>query len=128
MAPRTGEPGGDAGAAAGVGQDDRRDAVVAVLVAPLQEGGEGGDEFRSGLGEPVFVPGALARVLVGEPLHEVVGDELVQALGEDGAGDVQVLQQVAEAGDAVEGLAEHEHRPAVADQLDGPGDAAQVPV
>ena len=89
-------------------------AVDGPAVAPAHEGDEGGGEVAALGGEPVLV--ADRALLVGDPLEDAGVDQLVEAVGEDVAGDAEVVAEVAEAADAPERVAQDQQRPPVADE------------
>lgn len=51
---------------------------------------------------------------VGDADEDTGVDECAQPIRQDGAGDVEVCEEIAEAADAVEAVAQHEHRPPLA--------------
>jgi hypothetical protein len=67
-------------------------------------------------------------VLVGRALQHPVVDEAVQPVAEHVAGHAQAVDEFLEAVGAQEGVPEHEQGPALADDLEGAGDGADLAV
>ena len=81
-------------------------------VTPLGQRDQHRHQFLALGGELVLV--ALGAFLDRDALENAVGDEFLEASGEDVAGDTQMALKVLEAADAEKGLADDQHRPAFA--------------
>jgi hypothetical protein len=95
-----------------------------VLVAKLHQGHQYRVEVEALLGEPVLVPAALAVFLIGDLAQQALADQPGQAVAEHLPGHAGAALHVGEAADAVEGLAEHEERRALSDEVHGGADGA----
>ena len=95
---------------------ERLAAALAVAVAPDEQRVDDRPEVLAGLGELVEVSAAV--VGAEEPVDDAVIDEPVQVGRQDGLGDVEVGLEVVEAAHPVEGVADDEQRPALADDLE----------
>ena len=114
-------------AAALVADQHRRPVGLGeVAVAPVQHRDHHRPEVEALLGEEVLV--ARRALLVGALLEDALVDQQREAGGEDVAGDAEVLLDLVEAAAAVEDVADHEQRPALAEDLEGPGDRADLVV
>lgn len=80
------------------------------------------EEVLPHLGEPVLV--AERPLLVGDRFEQPDLHQAVKAVGQRVPSDAEALDEGVEAADPQEGVAEDEHRPGVAQQLDGVGDRA----
>ena len=107
-------------AAGEVAVQQRRALLAGVmLVSPMHETYHYRIEIETLLCEAILE--ARWRVLVGDLLENAVIDKVFETFGQDAPCDAEALLEVFEAADAQEGLAQHEQRPAVADDREGPG-------
>jgi hypothetical protein len=98
-----------------------------VAVSPLQQLHDDRPQVKALGGQPVLV--AQGALLVRGLFEDFLGHEPLQARSEDVAGDPQVFAQGVKATDSEEHVAQHEQRPALADQLERARDrAVQVPI
>ena len=98
-----------------------------VAIAPAQELDDHRPQVEALLGEAVLV--ALGALLVGDLPQDALRDEPLQARGEHVARDAEVALDRVEAAHAEEDVAQDEHRPALADELERARDrAVLVPV
>ena len=104
--------------------DEQRFVAVAVdpLVTPLAQRGHDRPQGAALVGEEVVV--AAAAFVVGATLEDPGGDEGVESDREDVAGDPEALDEVLEAADAEERVAQDQQRPPLADDLQRLGDRA----
>jgi hypothetical protein len=93
-----------------------------VLVAPLSETGEGDVEVTPLSREPVLEP--LRALAVAHLLQDALLHQAVQAVGENVTGDAEALLELVEAAEPEERVADNQQRPALADDLERPGDRA----
>ncbi len=91
-------------------------------VAPLPHRGQHLPEIASLIGEPVVVTDRV--FLVGDAVEDTVGEEMVEPLGEDVAGDAESLLEVVEARDPEKGVPEDQWRPPLAHDLQVLGNRA----
>jgi hypothetical protein len=105
-------------------QHRRPGGVGGVAIAPSEQGDEGRPEVEPLLGEEVLV--AIRPALIGAALEDVLLDQSLQAGGEDVAGDTEALLQFVEAPPAVHHVAHDQQRPALADDLQGASDRADL--
>lgn len=101
---------------------DAGDVRVFPFVAEPPHCEEDVEEIPALVGEPVLM--ARWVVLVGDCLQDAVGDQLLQPVRKDVAGDLQVALEVVEAADAKEDVADDQQCPSIADNVDGAGDDA----
>ena len=98
--------------------DEERLVACAVdpLIAPLTERGHDGPQGASFVGEEVVV--AAAGLVVGAAFQDAGGDEGVESVGEDVARDPQAFDEVIEAADTEEGVAQDQQGPPLADHFE----------
>jgi hypothetical protein len=109
-------------AAALVAQHDRRSRRGrGVPIAPAQQLDDHRPQIEPLGRQPVFV--AHRPLLVGDLFENPLGHEAIEARGEHVAGDAEALLHLVEAPPAEEYVAQHEDRPALADELERPGDS-----
>ena len=96
--------------------------AVDPLVAPLAQRGHDGPQGAALVGEEVVV--AAAGLVVGAAFQDAGGDEGVEPVGEHVARDPEALDEVVEAADAEERVAQDQQGPPLADDLEGLGDRA----
>ena len=92
------------------------------FVAPLSECGEHGPERSALVGEDIVV--ATACGVVGAPVEQAGVDERVEPVREDVAGDAETFDEVVEAADAEEAVAQDQERPPFTDHLESLGHGA----
>src|SRR5262245_25010869 len=92
-------------------------ARTAVPAAPDEERVQHRPQLATGRGELVDVPPGMLRVRL--PLEDSVVDQPAKPVGEHRLGDVEVGLEVGEAPYTVEGVANDEQRPPLADRLQG---------
>src|SRR5436305_384775 len=107
-------------AAAAVLEHDGPAVGVVVAIAPLQQRDDHRPEVDAFVGQPVLV--ALGTLLVATALEDALLDEPLQPRLQHVARDAEAALEVVEAADAEERVAEDEHRPALAHDLERPGD------
>jgi hypothetical protein len=105
-----------------VAQDHGRTAGRRVAVAPLQELDDDRPQVHALVRQPVLV--AQGPLAVRDLREDVLGDEALEARGEHVASHAQVALQRVEAAHPEEHVAQHEERPALADQLQRASDRA----
>ena len=99
-------------------------AVAEPAVAPPQQGDEHRRQLDAHRRQPVLVA---QRALLVRHLRQHAGvDEALEALGQHGAAHAEVGAQLVEAAHAAEHVAQHEHRPLVADEAGDGGDRLVV--
>jgi hypothetical protein len=91
-------------------------------VAPLHQAEQYSLQIAPGLRQAVLA--AWRIVLIGLLNQHTCVYKALQAIGQDIACDIEVLAEVVEAADAVEGFADDEQGPAVAQDSERTGDAA----
>src|SRR5262245_30850466 len=112
-------------AAARVRERRRRGAgPLDVAVAPLAERGDDRVQVRARLGQVVLE--ARRVLLVLPPLEDALLDQLLDARGEDVARGAGLALDLVEPVRAEEGLADHEQRPAIADDVQRSCDRADA--
>ena len=93
-----------------------------VRVAPDEQCPQHGAKILADRGEPVFVARRMGAVA---DLRQQAGlDQFAQAPRQDVRGDAEVGLELVEAGFAVEGIAQDQDRPPVADAIETAGDGA----
>jgi hypothetical protein len=91
-------------------------------VAPAPQGQQDVEQVLALVGQDVLVPrGAL---LVAAACEDAAGDKAVESFGEDVPGNPEIPPELIEPPDAQEGVAQDQHAPAVAEQLQASGDHA----
>ena len=111
--------GADRAAAAAVADlDGRAVGVGRPAVAPLHQRDERRLQVEPLLGQVVLVAAALSRLLVLDALEHAVLDQLGQPLAQQVARAAERAVEVVEAAQAEEGLAQHEQRPLLPDDLE----------
>jgi hypothetical protein len=91
-------------------------------VAPGEQGLEHGTEITAELGQNIFVP--RGTVAVASPLQKAGPDQSRKPAGEDVWSHPEAILELAEAGDAVERVAEDQDAPPFADPGEATGDRA----
>lgn len=92
-----------------------------VGVSPVQHREDDGPQVAARVGEPVLVTLPVPGLAIGDADDDALSDEAGEPAGEHVACDAQVCGEVVEPADAVEQVAQHQHRPPVADDGRGPG-------
>ncbi len=92
------------------------------LVAPAHQRDERRRQGRAHVGQPVLEP--RRALAVQAPLEHAGLDQPLEAVGQDGTGDVEVGAEVVEPAHAAEGVAHDQDRPAVAEDVEAPLDRA----
>src|SRR3954451_20788910 len=114
-------------AAVAVQQGARRPGGRGVeLVAPQHQVRERLPQRAALGGQAVLV--ARWALLVAAALEDALVDEALEAVGEDLLGEAEAPLEVLKSADAVEGVADEQHRPSLADDLQGAGDRADLVV
>jgi len=80
------------------------------------------DQILAVLGEHIFVPGWMLLVTAG--LHHAGSNQSVETIGEDVAGDAQIVVKIFEASDPHEEVPQDQDGPTVSDDVQGVGDRA----
>jgi len=98
-----------------------------VILPPLAEADQEVEQVLTLLGQDVLLIGTSTGR--GLDAQDSGIDQVPQARGEDVLGDAQIALELAEAPDAVEGVADDQQRPLVADDVDGadPGGVGSRP-
>jgi hypothetical protein len=91
-------------------------------VAPAPQGQQDVEQVLALVGQDVFV--ARGMLLIAPACEDTAGDEAVEPFGEDVPGDPEIPPELIEPPDAQEGVAQDQHAPAVAEQLQAVGDHA----
>jgi len=91
-----------------------------ILVAPLTQGVERGEEVITSWRKPVLEPSGM--LVVQPALEDALLDEPRQTFLENVRRDAEAVSKLAELGDTQEGVADQEPCPAIADDLEGAGD------
>jgi hypothetical protein len=91
-------------------------------VAPAPQGQQDVEQVFALVGQHVFV--ARRVLLVAPSCEDATGDQAVEPFGEDVPGDPEIPPELVEPPDAQEGVAQDQHAPAVAEQLQAVGDHA----
>ena len=112
----------DLAAAVAVDHEPWTAVLGVVAIAPPEQPHQGGPQVEALLREPVLE--ALGPLLVAVALEHTLVDEAREPVGQDVAGDSKALLETLEAAHSEEGVADHEHRPAIANQLERAGDGA----
>src|SRR5260370_36505904 len=98
-------------------QDLRAGRADGVLVAPLHQRHQHRVEVKALVGEPVLVPAALAAVLIGDLAEQAFLDQAGQTMAEHLPGHGGAALDGGEPAHAGEGLAQHEKRRPLSDDL-----------
>jgi hypothetical protein len=112
----------DLTAAVAVDHEPRTAALGVVPIAPLKQPHQGRPKVEALLRKPVLE--ALGTFLIAVALEHALVHESSEPVGQDVAGDAEALLELLEASHSEEGVADHEHRPAVAHQLERASDGA----
>jgi len=109
-----------------VGEHHRRAVGGRVAVAPALQADEDRPEVAPLVREQILVAGG--PFLVAATLEDALVAQPCEPVAEDVAGDAEARLELLEAPRPAEGVAQDEQRPAVPDDLQGPGDRAVLVV
>jgi hypothetical protein len=105
-------------------EQPRRALLRVVAVAPVQERCDDGEQVDPLGGQAVLV--SLRPLLVQVLLEHALVTQALQARGQHVAGNAEALLELVEAREPDEGVADDEHRPALADDLQRARDRADL--